>query len=224
MNNRIFGVLGDALKVAGAAWGVLWLEPWTDQAFSNLDKGWRFLISAFIAAIFVELVWQLVLGWPRMEVHWAARGEDVALTEIRAKASKRKPDTQAFHLRISAPSKGWLGHQILRLWMCFGVTLQIRIEQASVVPSVEDSHKVDTRPTTVPDNESKGFGIELGRAPRRPGHWHWADVRWRDESSPPGVSFNVDYVLHHENAFVKFLLCTFVWRSAKARTFQVVGP
>lgn len=220
----MFGVLWDAAKVALAVWGVLAVEPFLEKDLPNLDEGWRYLISAIFAAIILEFLFQTVLGWPRIHVHWTVAAEDAPISEIVARVTKRKTDSQVFSLSISTPSGGWVGYQFLKFLMLLGVTLQIRIEQASLVPSVEKSRKVGERPTVTPDDESKGFSIDLGKVPRCPGQWHWAEVNWRDETSPRGVDFNVDYILHHENAVARIILFTFVRRTTNARTFRVVGP
>ncbi|TQJ40602.1 hypothetical protein FBY33_2669 [Arthrobacter sp. SLBN-112] len=224
MKNPFFGVLSEAAKVAVAVWVVLWAEPFLESSMPSIDAGWRYLLSAIFTAVVLEVLLQIVFGWPRVDVQWGVKGEDAPIANaLVARVTKRKPDSQVFSLRISAPSGGWLGYQILKLWMLIGVKLQIRIERASVVPSVENSPKVNGLPTVKSDDESKGFCIDLGRAPRRPGQWHWAEVSWRDEATPNGIEINIDYVLHHKNAILRSLLFIFVRKSSNARHFQVVG-
>lgn len=223
MTNRISGVLGNAIKVAIAAWGTIAIEPWAEQTFPLLGEPLQFLIAAIIAAVTLELLLQIFLGWPRISVAWSVKGEDAPISEVGARIRRSNKESQVFDLKISTPLGGWIGYQLLRFFALSRAQLQIRIERASIVPTCELSSKVAGVPTIVPDDQSNGFIVDLGKAPRRPGPWHWAEVRWRDESTPVGVEFNIDYVIHHKNHFVKFFLNALIWRSKNASCFRVVG-
>jgi hypothetical protein len=224
LTNRISGVLGNAIKVAIAAWGTIAIEPWAEQTFPLLDKPLQFLIAAIIAAVTLELLLQIFLGWPRISVAWSVKGEDAPISEVVARIRRSNKESQVFALKISTPLGGWIGYQLLRFYTLSGAQLHVRIERASIVPTCELSSKVGGVPTIVPDDRSNGFIVDLGKAPRRPGPWHWADVRWRDESTPVGDEFNIDYVIYHKNRLVKFFLNALIWRSKNARCFRVVGP
>jgi hypothetical protein len=223
LTNRISGVLGSAIKVAIAAWGTIAIEPWAEQTFPTLGKPLQFLIAAIIAAVTLEILLQVFFGWPRIRVAWSIKGEDAPISEVVARVRRSNKESQVFALKISTPLGGWIGYQLLRLYMLSGAQLQIRIERASIVPTCELSSKVGGVPTVVPDDRSNGFIVDLGKAPPRPGPWHWADVRWRDESTPVGDEFNIDYVIHHKNRLVKFFLNALIWRSKNASCFRVVG-
>ncbi|WP_285241506.1 hypothetical protein [Pseudarthrobacter sp. MEB009] len=211
------------MKVAMAAWTTLSLEPWAEQTFPMFGEPVQFLFAAIISAITLELLLQIFLGWPRIKVVWSVKGEDAPISEVVARIRPGNAESQVYSLKVSAPSAGWLGYQILRLNALCGAQLQIRIDQASVVPTCEASSKTAGVPSVVPDDRSNGFTIDLGKAPRRPGPWHWAEVRWRDESTPVGDEFNIDYVFHHKNPFMKLYLNALIWRSKNASFFRVVG-
>lgn len=223
LTNRISGVLGNALKVAIAAWGTIAIEPWAEETFPSLGKPIQFLIAAIIAAVVMEILLQIFLGWPRISVVWSAKGEEAPLSEVVARIRQSNKVSQVFDLKIFTPQGGWIGYQFLRFYTLFGAQLQIRIERAPIVPTCELSSKVGGVPTVVPDDGSNGFIVDLGQAPRRPGLWHWAEVRWRDESTPVGDEFNIDYIIYHENRLVKFFLNALIWRSNNASCFRVVG-
>ncbi|MFP3579999.1 hypothetical protein SB659_10500 [Arthrobacter sp. SIMBA_036] len=223
MTSKIYGVLGNAFKVAIAAWGTISIDPWAEQTFPLLGKPIQFLIAAIIAAIILEFLLQVIVGWPRIRVEWRDKAEDAPITEIVARIRQSNSESQVFSLKISAPGGGWLGHQLLKLYTRSGAQLKICIEQASIVPTCELSSKVGGAPSVMPDDSSNGFTVELGKAPRRPGPWHWAEVRWRDESTPVGDEFNIDYVFQHKNPLVKSLLNVLIWRSKNASCFRVVG-
>lgn len=223
LTNKISGVLGDAIKVAIAAWGAIAIEPWAEQTFPSLGKPIQFLIAAIIAAVILEILLQICFGWPRINVAWSVKGEDAPISEVVARIRRSNKESQVFDLKISTPRGGWIGYQLLRLYTMSGAQLQIRIERASIVPTCELSSKVGGVPTIVPDDRSNGFIVDLGKAPRKPGPWHWAEVRWRDEATPVGDDFNIDYVIHHRNHFAKFFLNALIWRSKYANCFRVVG-
>lgn len=223
LTNRIFGVVLDAAKVAVAAWGAIWIEPWTAETFPTLGEPVHFLISAVIAALVLEIVLQLIFGWPRIKIAWSEKGSDVPMSEIQAKFRRTNATSQVFCLKLSTPPAGWLGYQVLRFYMLAGVQLQIRIDHAAIKPICETYSKRDEVPTVIADNSSHGVIVDLGRAPKRPGSWHYADVRWTDEGTPANDEFNVDYVFHHKNPIVKFLLNRLIWRSKNARHFRSVG-
>ena len=199
------------------------MDPWVEENLPKLDAGWRYLFSAVVTAAVLESVLQIALGWPTVVIHWEDKDEHVPISDIVARATKRRPDSQAFVLKISTPNGGWLGYQVMRAWMRLGVVLEIRIDRAAIVATVDGSSMTSNQPNVTPDDNSNGVVIELGRAPRRPGKWHWANVRWRVVDMSQGVKVNVDCVLHHQNAFVRFLLLIFVRRSTNVRHFQVVG-
>ena len=224
LTNRLFDVLLDALKVAAAVWGAVWMEPWVEQSLPNAGKAIQYLIAALISAFLLELCLQIVFGWPRIKITWSVKGEDAPINEIVARVRNSNPNSQAFSLKISTPPGGWLGYQALRLCMRFGVRLQIRIDRASIVPTCDDSSKVDDVPTIMADNSSHGFVVDLGKAPRRPDQWHSANVRWRNQSTPIGDTFNIDYLFHHDKPLVKFFLNLILRRKTNARFFRVVGP
>jgi hypothetical protein len=222
LTNRILDVIRDAVKVAFAAWGALSIEPWAGATFPTLGKPLQFLLAAVIAAAVLEFLLQIFLGWPRIRITWSIKGEDAPISELVARVRSANSVTQVFKLKISTPSSGWIGYQVLRLYMRLGGVLQIRIERASIIPTRESSSKSESLPTVTSDDASNGFVVNLGQAPRRPGPWHWADVRWRDEATPIGDDFNIDYVFHHERRLVKFFLNILIWKSTNARYFRVV--
>lgn len=221
MNNRIASVIWEALKVALTIWGVLAVDPWVEVTLPKVEAGWRYLISAVVAATLLELILQLALGWPRIKIQWEDKGESAPISGIVARVSKRKKVSQVFILKVSTPPGGWLGYQIMKLWMRLDVSLQIRIERVAVTPTVERSSLTHNIPSVTPDDESNGVTIKLGSPPRRPGKWHWADVRWEIGELLNGVDVNVDCVLHHRNCIIRWLLWIFVWRSTNVRHFQV---
>lgn len=227
MTNKVLGVLGDALKIAVAAWATLWIEPRTEEAFPALPEPVHYLIAAVVAAVLLELLLQILFGWPHIKVEWSDKLESAPISEVRAKIRRSTSESQPFHLEVSVPSRGWIGHQLLRLYSRAEVTLHIQIEQARIVPTCENSSRVGSSPNRQPavtsDDALNGFAVRLGRTPHRPGLWHYADVRWRDESTPRGPAFRIVYLIHHESPFVKFLLNILIWRSTNAQLFRVVG-
>lgn len=225
MKNRLISVLGDALKVAVAAWSAIWIEPWVQAVFPAIGQPLHYFLAAAISAVTLEFILQIVLGWPRVKIMWAVKNEDVEIAEIVARMSERNPNSQVFNLKISTPNNGWLGYQILRGYMRLGLELHIRIDQALLVPTREDGgSKLDGLPAIWPHDASNGFIVELGSAPRKSGPWHWADVRWRNEGTPTGDDFNIYYEFHHRNRTIKRILNCLIWRSKNAQIFRVVGP
>lgn len=224
LTNRIFGVLANAVKIAVAAWGAVWIEPKVQEILPNAGEPIHYLLAAVLAASTLELLLQVILGWPRIRIAWAVKGEDAPISEVVARVRKSTANSQVFSIKVSTPPGGWLGYQLFRGYMRLGVKLQIRIERAPIIPTCEGTSKFNGLPTVAADDALNGFSLELGRAPRRPGPWHWADVRWRDEGTPTGDEFNIYYVFHHQNPFVKFLLNLLIWRSKNAHRFRVVGP
>lgn len=223
MKHRVTSIAREALKVAVTAWAVLSLDPWVAATFPNIGPGVRYFVSALVAATVLEALLQLVFGWPRIEVRWYDKRDEVAVDSIVARVTKRNPSTQVFAMRVSAPPSGWLGYQVMRALMRTRPTLQVRIERAGVKPTVESASLMNGKPTVVADDESGGFRVDLGSAPRRAGEWHWADVRWRNVSMPPGMEVNVDVLLYHPNPVMRVVLAVAVWRSIRVRRFQVVG-
>jgi hypothetical protein len=204
-------------------WVVLWADPWVASALPDLGPGWRYLISAALTATVLEFVLQVLLGWPRITVRWEEKGRPIPITTIGARMTRRKPDSQVFVLHVRTSDGGWLGYQLLRALMRFRPALRIRIDQATVVPTAEYGSQVLGQMTVSADNESKGFVVDLGAAPRRPGEWHWADVSWRNNNMPSGLEVNIDYVFDHPSRLVRVLLSAMVRRPSNAKNFQVVG-
>lgn len=224
MTNRLLGVVWDAIKVAIAAWVAISIDPWAQKTFPTLGKPLQFLIAAIIAAVVLEVAFQIFIGWPRIHISWRDTNEDVPISEIAARIRRSNSQSQVFSLKISTPSSGWVGYQLLRLYMRRPVQLRVGIERAAVVPTRESASKVGGVPSVDSDDAAHGFTVYLGAAPRRPGPWHWADVRWRDEGTPTDDEFNIDYVLYHDKRLVRLLLNLLVRRSSNVRRFRVVGP
>lgn len=226
LTNRLVGVLGDALKVAIAAMATLWIEPWTASTFSAAPTAVRYLIAAVIAAVVLEFLLQIVLGWPTIKIEWTDKLASAPISEVRATVRPSSSESQVFHLDISTASAGWVGNQALRLLFRTGATLNIQIERALVVPTCESSSKDGTGssgvPTVTANDPLNGFSVRLGQAPLHPGIWHYADVRWRNESTPLGTEFHINYLFDHSKPAVKMLL-NLIRRSTNANRFRVVG-
>lgn len=221
--NRFIGVLLEAVKVAVAAWAAIYVEPTVSAILPTIGAPLQYFIAALLAAAVLEVALQLLFGWPRIAVTWSVKGEEGPISEVIARIRPASSESQVFTLKVSVPKGGWLGRLALRSAIRPGVLLRIRIEQASVVPTTESSYKESGVPTTIPDDETNGFIVDLGRPPR-PGPWHWAEVRWRDESTPRDDDFNVLCSFQHPKPFKQFLLNLFIRRSMNARKFRVVGP
>lgn len=153
LKNRFIGVLLDAVKVAVAAWAAIYVEPGVSKLLPTIGEPLQYLIAAFIAAAVLEALLQIVLGWPRIEVEWTDKTEDVPISGIVARIRPANQESQPFALTVSTPSGGWLGYQVLRLWMRLGVRLQIRVESALVVPTCEYPSKRGGVPTVMPDDD-----------------------------------------------------------------------
>jgi len=219
--NPFVRVVFEAAKVAAVVWIVVVVDPLLEETFPRVDAGWRYLVSAVLFAALLEGGLQLLFGWPRIVVEWSCKTSDVSSSRITARIPQRKIDSQAFELRVSTPTGGWLGYQVLRLLMLLGVTLQIRVDRAAVLPSVENYHTIAGVPTVTPDSVSRGFNVALGSAPSRPGTWHWARVTWADDGHLDDVECNIDYVLWHPSWLARCVLL-FVWKTKNAGRFQVV--
>ena len=228
LTSRILGVVGDAAKVAVAAWAALWIEPWADETIPSLPKPLSFLLAAVIAAIVLELIFQILFGWPEIRVQWSDKSETAPLSEVRAKIRGSTSDSQALKFEVQVASGGWLAHQLMKLYTRAQLTLQIRIEHALIVPTCEHSSRTGTVPNRVlavtADDTMNGFTVRLGSAPRRQGIWHFGTVRWRDESTPVGPEFRIDYIIHHRQFFLRILMNILIRRTSNAQVFRVVGP
>lgn len=221
MTNRIASVLGEAAKVGAAVWVVLTVDPWVAENLPELNVGWRYTLSTIATVVLLEIVLQLILGWPRISIQWEAKGESAPISSIVARATRRNTNSQVFAIKVLIPPSGWVSYQALKLLMLPDVTLQIRIDRAGAVPTVEKSSLDGTAATVTPDSESHGVAVKLGRAPRRPGKWHWADVRWEVSNATAGVDMNVDCVLHHPKPAVRIILGVLVRRTTNVRHFHV---
>ncbi|NQX28301.1 hypothetical protein HQQ81_13215 [Microbacteriaceae bacterium VKM Ac-2854] len=215
-------MLLDAVKVAVAAWAAIYVEPKVSEILPTIGAPLQYLIAALLTAAVLEVTLQLLIGWPRIAVTWSVKGEDGPISEVIARIRPASNESQPFIVKVSVPNGGWLARLALRSAIRPGALLRIRIEQASVVPTTENSYKKNGVPTTIPNDETNGFIVDLGRPPG-PGPWHWAEVRWRDESTPRGDDFNILCTFQHPKPSKQFLLNLFIRRSMNARKFRVVG-
>lgn len=223
VTNRIGPVLQEAVVIAAGIWVVLAMDPWVERNLPNLDVGWRYALSAIAVAVIAQALIQLFFGWPRLTIHWELKGESAPISSIVARGTARRPDSQPFVVTVLIPPGGWIGSLAMKLITRCNVTLQIRIERAAVVPIVERSSMVGSKPTVVPDPNTNGFIVNLGKAPLRPGKWHWATVRWETSQATPGAEVNVDCVLHHENRAMRTLL-GLVQKKTNVNQFHVERP
>lgn len=223
LNNRFIGVLLSAVKVGIAAWAAIFVEPTVSEILPTVGAAAQYAVSALFTAFVLEVLLQLFFGWPTIAVTWIDKSEEVPISEVAARIRPGSSESQPFRLKVSVPPGGWLSRLVLVRAIRSGVKLGISIEQAAVVPTRENSYKLNGVLTVTPDDASKGFVVDLGRPPK-PGPWHWADVRWRDESTPRDDEFNIVCSFQHANPTTQFFLNTFIRRSTNARKFRVIGP
>jgi hypothetical protein len=195
VSNRVTGVVFEAAKVGAVVWGVLAVDPWVQQTFPDLPTGWRYAISAVCQVLILEVVLQLAFGWPRIDLRWMAHGDATPLRALVLNASRRTKVAESIDLELQVPTTGWLGHQLLRASMRWGVILRIRADEAPIDPSVERSSQRDGAAAVRPSTTTHGVDIELGPAPIRPGSWHWAEIKWTVTDFPDG-EFNIEYQLY----------------------------
>jgi hypothetical protein len=223
VSNRIGGVVIEAAKVGVIVWAVLALDPWVAQVFPDLPAGLRYGISAIPQALVLEAILQIAFGWPRIDVHWCEHGETKPLSSLVLRANRRTKAAQSLDVDIQAATTGWIGHQLLRWWMRSGVTLRIRADEAPISPAVERSSKRGNIAAVRPADYSRGFDVELGVVPKRPGAWHWGEVRWSVIDFPnPDADFNLVYELHAPARPVLSWLLRFTWVRLDAKTIRVV--
>lgn len=224
MTDQFRGVLGDAIKIAAAAWATFWAEPWTDR-LTWLPEPLRFLLAAVVAALVLEVLLQIVGGWPKIRIEWRDPNDSVPLQEIRANFRKSTSSSQVFKVVISAPPGGWLGHQLLRLLMRADLTLLIQVQKASITPNRESSSDDErgSGKAITPDDSLCGFRVRLGAAPQYSGPWHYGEVRWRAEVALPQDQFPINYLLHHEKKFIRFAMNLVIRRSSNVNYFRAAG-
>ncbi|VXB74286.1 hypothetical protein [Pseudoclavibacter sp. 8L] len=194
------------------------------ETLKAIPEPWPFLVAALMAALVLEILVQVFLGWPRLKIEWVDKADDAVLASIVVRITKRRPDSQVFALKITSIGGGWLGYLLLRGLMTMRVQLQVRVDRVDLVPTCESTSFCADLPTIRAEDSFHGFIVDLGRAPKRPELWHYADVRWRNISTPTREEFNVDYVFHHRCPVVKFLLNLVIWRSKAVKHLRVVGP
>lgn len=225
MKGRFKGVLKEACKIAVAAWSVTWIEPQVGKFMTDVNPAVTFLISALLAAVILEILLQVVCGWPRLNIEWSEKNIQVPIADIDARFNPKTSSCQPFRLDLMLPEQGWLGFQILKWLLTKGVTLEVSIQTVSVFPTCEFSSKLSKGdlPAVRSIDRLRGFSITLDDFPSRPGRWHHADVRWRKEGEPGGDGFNIDYHLHHENWRIKLLSRLLVRCTSNAHSFRVIG-
>lgn len=225
MNSKFSEILIESLKIAGATWIVVWADPWTAKTFPTFPVSLRYLLSAVIAALVIEILMQIIFGWPHIDIRWRdeAQKSEVEIREICAHIRPSNPNSQAFELNVSSKSNGFFGRFFLKQISKNGTKIHIKIVTASVVPTRETSSKIGGNPAVEELAEHGGFSILLGDPPRRPGEWHFAKVRWRNESTQFNIGFNVDYVLENSSCKAKNFLFKLVRISSNVDQFRIVG-
>lgn len=216
-------ILYDIIKVAVGAWGVTWVEPWVGQVVPTWHIAVRYLIAATVVAIVLEFMLQVFLGRARIEVTWLNQG--ASISELHARIRKSSLESQPFSLHISTETNGWLGHQVLKWFCARGAQLHISIPEALIFPITDNSSKNSGRNEMMikPDDLTRGFLVHLEQPPRRPGLWQYADVRWKNETTPSGKNFNIYYILHHEKPLMQFFLRRLVSCTSPVEHFQILG-
>lgn len=222
VKNRWGVIASESAKVAVLVWVVSFLDPFVEQVLPKLGLGFRYLLSALVSAFVLEVVLQLVFGWPKLTIRWVEQGEPVApRRELIARMTLRKKVTGVVRLNVTASSDGWLGHFLLRVIVGGGSVLRVELNESSLRPFVDGSSERNDADTVVPNDGTHGFDVDLGPVPRRAGEWHWARVRWEADAIPDDVPFNIYLSLHHESR-VRRLLMMFVIKSSNVRLLRVI--
>lgn len=212
----------EALKVAVVAWGVVAVDPWTSKYLPGWDPVWRYFVGALVAALVLEILLQIVLGRPGVQLHWEVKGDPITPTsQLVVKMSRTTLATQAVELRILSRDSGWVSYVLLRMVCHADVRLEVRLDQSSLRPVVERSSEPANVPSVVAVNASHGFVVDLGRAPRRSGQWHEADMRWESPHPLDNIEYNVDYVFTHDRLIVRLLLL-FWRRDSNVQSVRVI--
>lgn len=223
------------VKLAVAAWATVSLEPLLAVLFPDWWELARYLVSALVCALVIELVLVTLVGRPRIELLWNESGSTEPIDRISAVVSQRRPNVHMHTVKLNVSPSSLLGLAALRRWSRWGVGIDIVIERAPLRPFVDDSSLVDhyTRGDSskaredavravVEIDEHHGFRITPGLAPKEAGSWRWADVTWElDGPLTEDDYFSVDYRWHHEKRVLRALSWVLVKRTSNVHSLRL---
>ena len=222
MNTRdFFTTLADIFKIAIAAWSVTWIEPWVEQFLPATPDALKYLIASVIAAAMLFVLTHL-LGWPTVKIEWLE--DSTPLDKLNIRLLARNPgQSQPFTLRVAPGGKGLLGHAILRCAIRPGSVLKISVQNASVEATCEHSTKRSGIPTVTSSLNVNGVEVDLGEPPERPGAWHIATIRWKDDETPCDEDYHIKYSFESDGRIRQFIQKWLIFKSIKASKFRVQG-
>ncbi|UYQ78075.1 hypothetical protein OF385_02580 [Glutamicibacter sp. JL.03c] len=221
MSGRVSTAFYDATKLACGIWAVTSLDPWIASTAPAIPLVAKYLFSAIILAILIEIFFQLIFGRPKIVINWEQKGASTQIYSLVARVSQTQNECKPFSLNISTTPGGWLSNKALFLLMKNSPTLRIQIKGAAIQPIVDNSSLEGEEPTVRADFDSKGVIVSLGKPPHSPGKWHWADVRWTVDEKFEGTDLNVDCFFQHEKPMVKRVLNLVIGKSTNVNLFSV---
>lgn len=220
--SRFLSTLVEAAKVGLVAWGVLAVDPLLETLLPTWPLLVRYLLGVLVGALVLEFVIAVFLGVPRVHVRWFVPGDPKPLSSIDITTTRRAKASGPFTVKVLIPPTGWLGRWSLRKLLVPELVLRIKVQTAPLRPFVDDSDEYNEFPTVLPNDETRGFDIDLGSALPRVGEWRWAEVRWDLTHVPENSEFTVEYEWHHPRTLIRGLIAALVRKPDMVETLRVI--
>ena len=155
----------EVLKVALAAWGTLWLEPWVDGWFKAPPKFLTFAIAGLISATLLHVGFLLLFGNPRTQVVWKRVHDATPCTSIELRLPTPASQSELYQIEVSRPEFGWVGSFFARRWIKKGLVLRISAGQAPVYATIDNCSESPDGSALVTENDRAGVDFLMSDLP-----------------------------------------------------------
>ncbi|MCP1428179.1 hypothetical protein J3D45_000677 [Microbacterium foliorum] len=201
---------------------MLAIDPLLEALLPTWPLLLRYLLGVVVGALLLEFAIATILGVPRVQVRWFVPGDPKPLNSIDIATTRRAMASGPFTVKVLIPPTGLLGRWSLRKLLLPGLVLRVKVLNAPLRPFVDDSDEYNEFPTVTPNDETRGFDIDLGSALPRVGEWRWAEVRWDLTHLPENSEFIVDYEWDHPRKLIRRLIIALVRKPDLVETLRVI--
>ncbi len=209
-------------QIAVAAVGIVAVDPFLETQLPEAPDGVRYALSAFAAAVLLELIRTFIAGRPALRFEWRVAGSPDVVDRLDLKASVLQPDSEQYELKLHCDARSLVASWILKAAARHGIRVLVTTRQAPIIPTIERSSFEGPDEACSFDAASSGVSISMLTPPRRSGEWHTATLSWEVRDVSMKSETNIEYEIQHAKPRTRLLFHVLIRRLSQVQSVCVV--
>ena len=207
MKPNLRHVIAESLKVGAGICATLYIEPWVEAVLSSAPTAVHYIVSALIAGALVVLLFEVVLGIPRIDVRWREQRLNAQLTQLIIRHERRTNKSQKFDISLAPAEMGFGAFRVAHALLAatkpsLVISIGVAPERIAVL-----SYEPKSQPRLEPHADGINLSVDLSLPLPRLGRWIWGVVQWTLDGELSGeTTFPISYKLEHPNPWIQRLL------------------